>query len=92
MEGVRSFGKSLRKNTVSLCGKGTKNTNLTALAQGLSKQRRVITGYKSTPMVLKLGCTLDYSKELYENTNARASLTIRVPRSLLWGGVLIQCF
>lgn len=43
-------------------------------------------------MVLKLGCTLDYSKELYENTNAGASLTIRVPRSLLWGGVLIQCF
>lgn len=38
-----------------------------------------------------LAATLEYSEELFKNTNAGANLTIRVLKSLLSGGVLIRC-
>ena len=38
-----------------------------------------------------LAATLEYSEELFKNTNAGANLTIRVLKSLLSGGVLISC-
>lgn len=37
-----------------------------------------------------LAATLEYSEELFKNTNAGANLTIRVLKSLLSGGVLIS--
>ena len=37
-----------------------------------------------------LAATLEYSEELFKNTNAGANLTIRVLKSLLSGGVLFK--
>lgn len=39
-----------------------------------------------------LAAILEYSEELFKNTNAGASLTIRVLKPLFWGGVLIRRF
>ena len=48
-------------------------------------------GYPVGKWCSTLAATLEYSEELFKNTNAGANLTIRVLKSLLSGGVLIRC-